>query len=73
MFSVAQKREIAEAVQKILRATNHPELPADEIKFHLHVMGAEAWSWADICNNGSVPRPGVNPHNERQDPRSSLR
>ena len=30
MFSVRQKREIADAVQKILRATNHPELPAGE-------------------------------------------
>jgi hypothetical protein len=27
MFSLRQKREIAEAVQRILRATNHPELP----------------------------------------------
>ena len=26
MFSVRQKREIADAVQKILRATEHPEL-----------------------------------------------
>ena len=40
MFSVRQKREIADAVQKILRETNHPELPTDEIEFHLHVKGA---------------------------------
>lgn len=68
MFSVRQKREIADAVQKILRATNHPELPEDEIQFNLHVMGAEAWSWADIRNNGAEPNPGINGWNERQDP-----
>jgi hypothetical protein len=66
MFSVQQKRDISEAVQKILRETNHPELPQGEIRFHLHVDGAEAWSWADIKNNGAVTNPGVNPWNERQ-------
>lgn len=69
MFSVRQKREIAEAVQKILRATNHPELPQGEISFVLQVSGAESWSWAKIHNNGAVVNPGVNPWNERQDSR----
>ncbi len=69
MFSIRQKREIAEQVQAILRATNHPELPEDEIQFSLHVAGAESWSWADIRNNGDVLTPSVNPHNELQDPR----
>jgi len=69
MFSVREKREIADAVQKILRGTNHPELPSGEIQFHLHVAGAEGWSWADIHNNGAVTDPGVNPHNEIQDRR----
>ena len=68
MFSVRQKREIADAVQQILRATNHPELPAGEIEFYLHVNGTESWSWADIRNNGAVQQPGVNPWNEQQDP-----
>lgn len=67
MFSVRQKREIAEAVQKILRKTNHPELPEGEISFQLYVNGAEIWSWADIRNNAAVENPGVNPHNEAQD------
>lgn len=67
MFSVRQKREIAEAVQSILRNTNHPELPDGEIQFALHVDGAESWSWADIRNNGAVTNPGMNPHNEAQD------
>lgn len=65
MFSVQQKRDISDAVQKILRATNHAELPATgEISFLLHIDGAESWSWADIRNNGAVGDPGVNPHNE---------
>ena len=68
MFSVKQKREIADAVQQILRTTNHPELPTGEIQFHLHVDGAESWSWADIKNNGAVQQPSVNPWNESQDP-----
>lgn len=68
MFSVRQKREIADAVQKILRETNHPELPNGEIRFQLSVSGAESWSWAQIQNNGAVIEPSVNSHNERQDP-----
>ena len=67
MFSVTQKRVIADKVQTILRETNHPELPEGEIQFQLHVDGAEDWSWADIRNNGAVPNPGVNPWNEKQD------
>ena len=69
MFSIRQKREIADAVQKILRSTNHPELPDGEIRFQLQVNGAEAWSWAAIQNNGAAINPSVNPHNEQQDDR----
>lgn len=54
MFSVRQKREIADAVQKILQETVHPELPQGEISFLLRVKGADDWSWADIRNNGAV-------------------
>lgn len=71
MFSVQQKREIAEAIQKILRDTNHPELPKGEISFVLHVNGVESWSWADISNNGAVVKPSVNPWNELQGRRRS--
>lgn len=67
MFSVRQKREIAEKVQQILRDTNHPELPEGEIRFNLLVSGAQTWSYAEIRNNGAVETPSVNPHNERQD------
>jgi hypothetical protein len=66
MFSVNQKRQIADAVQQILRETNHPELPMGEISFHLHVDGAANWSWADVKNNGAVSTPGANPWNEAQ-------
>lgn len=64
MFSLNQKRLIADEVQRILRETGHPELPGGEIGFLLHVDGAESWSWADIRNNGAVSNPGINPHNE---------
>jgi hypothetical protein len=67
MFSVRQKREIADAVQKILRATQHPELPEGEIRFKLWVSGSADWSWANIENNGAVPAPSVNPWNEQYD------
>lgn len=66
MFSVTQKRIIANRVQMLLREIGHPELPEGEIKFHLHVEGAELWSWADIKNNGAVEVPDVNPWNEMQ-------
>ena len=66
MFSAQQKRDISEAVQKIIRDTNHPELPESEIQFNLRVNGAENWSWADIRNNGTVKNPSVNPSNEKQ-------
>ncbi len=64
MFSVQQKRDIADAVQRVLQDTKHPELPEGEVNFLLHVKGAQGWSWADIRNNGSVPNPDVNPFNE---------
>jgi hypothetical protein len=67
MFSVRQKRNIADQIQRILADTGHPELPQGEIQFHLHVDGAESWSWADIRNNGDVTNASINPWNEKQD------
>lgn len=73
MFSIAQKRDISDKIQKILRETNHPELPKEEeIKFSLHVEGAENWSWADIKNNKAVVNPVPNSWNEGQDPSSDV-
>lgn len=54
MFTLKQKREIADKVQKILRATGDPELPIGEIKFLLYVEGRGPWAWADIHNNGAI-------------------
>lgn len=72
MFSVAQKREISDKIQKVLKETNHPELPVGEITFTIHVDGAKSWSFADIENNGNVTQPSVNPHNEMQDKKTGL-
>jgi len=69
MFSVRQKRELAEAIQQLLAETNHPELPHGEIQFTLHVQGSNPWSWADIRNNGAVTNPDINQWNEQQDTR----
>ena len=71
MFSVREKRQIANAIQKVLRDTNHPELPKGEIKFSIRIEGVEAWSFAVIQNNGAVTNPGVNPWNEMQDRKRS--
>lgn len=67
MFSVREKRSIADKVQQILRETHHPELPEGEIEFSLNVRGVEAWAWADIRNNGAIEVPEINPWNESQD------
>ena len=67
MFSVKQKRKIADKVQAVLRETAHPELPEGEIHFTLSVSGSEPWSWAVIRNNGDVDEPTGNPWNEQQE------
>ena len=67
MFSIRQKREIAEKVQEILRETNHPELPETEIDFDLYVHGIDSWMFANIKNNGRCLNPIANPWNEKQD------
>jgi len=53
VFLPNTKKTIAEKVQKILRETNHPELPKGEIQFLLHVDGDEGESWANIRNSGA--------------------
>ncbi len=60
MFSVRQRKEISDKVQKILRETNNPELPKGEISFSLHVKGDTIFSWEDIKNNGAVIETGMN-------------
>ncbi|KKN88413.1 hypothetical protein LCGC14_0249760 [marine sediment metagenome] len=71
MFSIRQKREIADKIQTILRETKHLGLPTGEIVFQLHVHSKESWSWADIENNAAVNDPEINPWNEDQDKRQN--
>jgi len=73
MFSVRQKRLISDQVQKLLRETEHPELPDGEIQFLLYVKGATPISWANIRNNGAVSDPQFNFHNKKQDPKTGRR
>jgi hypothetical protein len=51
MFSVAEKRKIAEAIEKVLLELNHPEMPKEKPVFKIHIDGKESWSWADIEPN----------------------
>ena len=68
MFSIRQKREISDKIQKFLRDTNHPELPNDEIIFTIHVIGSDpVWSWAAIRINGAVTDTSSYIHTEFQD------
>ena len=67
MFSMEQKRKIAEELEKLLLSFNHPEMPTKKPVFLLRVEGKEAFSWADIKPNWTFDdqnKPGVNPHNE---------
>ena len=67
MFSVEEKKKIAEAIEKLLLDLKHPEMPTEKPKFKLHVDGKEGWSWADIEPNWVFEdgkKMGVNPFNE---------
>jgi hypothetical protein len=66
MFSMQQKKEIAEKIEKILLSYDHPEMPKEKPSFKLHVDGKEDWSWADIEPNWTFEnkKPGINLHNE---------
>lgn len=48
MFSLNEKRKIADGIEKILLELKHPEMPTEKPFFTLHVDGKESWSWADI-------------------------
>lgn len=66
MFSKQEKIVIAQEVERILLALNHPEMPKEKPIFQLHVKGKESWSWADIEPNWTFEdrEPSVNPWNE---------
>jgi len=67
MFSLEQKKQIADVVEKVILSFNHPEMPKEKPSFHLHIGGKESWSWADIDPNWTFDesnQPGINPWNE---------
>jgi len=51
MFSIAEKKKIAEGVEALLLSFNHSEMPTEKVRFELHIEGKEAWSWANIRPN----------------------
>ena len=68
MFSVEQKRQIAEKVENILLDIKHPEMPEEKPKFFLRIEGNSLMSWAEIRPNWMFSKensPSVNPYNER--------
>ena len=67
MFSMEEKKKIAGDIETVLLGLNHPEMPNEKPRFHLHVDGKELWSFADIDPNWTftaAKQPGVNPFNE---------
>ena len=70
MFSVEQKKHIANIIEKTLLDLKHPEMPEDKPNFSLHVDGKESWSYADIDPNWTYDennKPTINPWNELND------
>ena len=60
MFSVAQKRLIAQKVEELLLSFEHLEMPKDRPYFKMRIHGKEGWSWADIEPNWIFDE--ANPH-----------
>lgn len=69
MFSIAEKRKIAEVIEKTLLKLNHPEMPKKKPMFHIRIEGKAEWSFADIEPNWVFDDghkvAGKNPFNER--------
>ena len=67
MFSVAEKKKIANEIEKLLLSFDHPEMPKKEPVFKLFIEGKEDWSWAEIEPNwkyNATNSPSVNLWNE---------
>jgi len=67
MFSLEQKQKIAYEVEKLLLSFDHPELPTENLVFHLCVDGKKPWQCSDIEPNWIFDDdnpPRVNPWNE---------
>lgn len=68
MFSMQQKKELAEVIEKKILSFNHPEMPKEKPYFKIHIDGKEKWSWADIEPNWTFENkePSINLFNEVQ-------
>lgn len=66
MFSVAEKKLIAQKLEELILSLKHPEMPTEKPNFTLHIYGKEPWSFADISPNWTFEKtaPSVNPWNE---------
>jgi len=51
MFSKQEKMKIAQAIEDVLLEIDHPEMPKENPKFEIHIVGKESWSWADVIPN----------------------
>ena len=51
MFSIKEKKYIANEIEKILLSLDHPEMPKEKPMFEIHINGENNWSWADIEPN----------------------
>ena len=74
MFSLEQKKMMAAEVEKMLLDIGHPEMPKENPDFTLSVKGVEVMSWAEIHPDWTFDektKPGINPHNEAQESKSS--
>ena len=69
MFSVEEKQLISKKIEEIIKATNHPELDIDNIRFSINIKGKESWSWADIVDPKTAEEKFgtklINPWNEQ--------
>ena len=67
MFSLKEKKQIADKIENLLLGLNHPEMPGEKPRFHLRVDGKESSSFAEIDPNWTFSKanpPGVNTFNE---------
>jgi len=54
MFSIEEKRKIAEELEKLLLSFNHPEIPKEKPDFRLYVDGKAGCYWDSIEPNWKI-------------------
>ena len=69
MFSAKKKKHLANCIESLIIAMDHPEMDNNNVRFKIHIDGKESWSFADITDNNTAAERGigVNPWNESQD------